>query len=55
MGPLVSGCNELWGFVGKKQQRLKPGDGADKGDQYVFVALDGVVQKVPFPGNTGNR
>ncbi len=32
--------DEAWSYVGKKQKRLKPTDGRDKGDQYVFVALD---------------
>src|SRR5438874_2427495 len=31
--------DELWPFVRKKQKRLKPTDGLDKGDQYVFVGL----------------
>lgn len=37
--PLIE-LDELWSFVGKKQRRLKPTDGADKGDQYIFTALD---------------
>lgn len=32
--------DELWSFVGKKQRRLTQRDGADKGDQYIFTALD---------------
>jgi len=32
--------DEAWSYVGKKQKRLTPADGRDKGDQYVFVALD---------------
>ncbi len=32
--------DEAWSYVGKKQKRLTPTDGRDKGDQYVFVALD---------------
>ena len=32
--------DEIWSYVGKKQKRLKPDDGADLGDQYVFTALD---------------
>jgi hypothetical protein len=29
-----------WSFVGKKQKRLRPEDGAEKGDQYVFIGMD---------------
>ena len=32
--------DELWGFVGKKQRRVGPGDPAWMGDQYIYVALD---------------
>ena len=32
--------DEVWAFIGKKQKRLKPGDSPEKGDQYLFVALD---------------
>lgn len=32
--------DELWSFVGKKQRRLTDRDGSDKGDQYIFTALD---------------
>ncbi|MBI1393636.1 MAG: transposase [Alphaproteobacteria bacterium] len=32
--------DEMWSFVGKKQRRTTPDDGADKGDQYIFTALD---------------
>lgn len=32
--------DEIWSYVGKKQKRTKPEDGADKGDQYTFTALD---------------
>ena len=31
--------DETWSFVGKKQRKLTPEDGSDKGDQYVFIAL----------------
>jgi hypothetical protein len=37
--PLIE-LDELWGFVGKKQRRLRPDDSADLGDQYTFLALD---------------
>lgn len=32
--------DELWSFVGKKQKRTTPDDGTDKGDQYIYTALD---------------
>lgn len=37
--PLLE-VDELWSYVGKKQRKLTKADGADKGDQYVFTALD---------------
>jgi transposase-like protein/IS1 family transposase len=33
-------CDEIWGFVGKKQKRVKPEDDSDLGDQYAFVAIE---------------
>ena len=33
-------ADELWTFVQKKQKRLKHDDPAERGDQYVWVALD---------------
>lgn len=33
-------CDEIWGFVGKKQKRVKPEDDPNKGDQYAFVAIE---------------
>jgi len=32
--------DEIWSYVGKKQKQLKETDNADKGDQYVFIAMD---------------
>ena len=32
-------CDEIWGYVGKKQKRVKPEDGDMVGDQYTFIAL----------------
>jgi len=32
--------DEIWGFIGKKERRLRPGDSPDFGDQYTFIALD---------------
>ena len=31
--------DEAWSFVGKKQRKLTPEDGADLGDQYVLIAM----------------
>lgn len=39
--PLIE-VDELWSCVGKKQRKLKPEDGPDKGDQYIFTALDAI-------------
>jgi len=39
--------DEIWTFVGKKQKQLKPTDGMEFGDQYVFVALDSDTKLVP--------
>lgn len=38
--------DEAWSYVGKKQKRLTETDGADKGDQYVFVALAGTAKAI---------
>lgn len=38
--------DEAWSFVGKKQRRVKPGDPADIGDQYVFLALAGSAKAI---------
>lgn len=46
--------DELWSFVGKKQRRLTEGDGPDKGDQYIFTALD-VTSKALFSYRIGKR
>jgi hypothetical protein len=32
--------DELWSYVGKRQRKVKPGDPADLGDQYVFIGID---------------
>lgn len=39
--PLIE-MDEIWSYVGKKQRRITPDDGADKGDQYIFTALDSI-------------
>jgi IS1 family transposase len=38
--------DEAWSFVAKKQARLTPEDGTDKGDQYVFVAIAGAAKAI---------
>jgi IS1 family transposase len=38
--------DELWAYVGKKQKRLKPGEHAEKGDQYTFLALDALNKAI---------
>jgi IS1 family transposase len=37
--------DEIWGYVGKKQKRTKPGE-TDKGDQYTFTALDATSKTI---------
>lgn len=46
--------DELWGFIGKKQRRVKPTDPADRGDCYTFLALD-VRGKAILSYRTGKR
>ena len=42
-------CDEIWTYVFKKQGRLKPKEKrGEKGDQYVFVALDRETKLVPI-------
>jgi IS1 family transposase len=38
--------DEAWSFCFKKQARLTPEDGADKGDQYVFLAIAGAAKAI---------
>ena len=33
-------CDEIFGFLGKKQKRVKPEDDQNLGDQYAFVAIE---------------
>lgn len=51
--PMIE-MDELWSFVGKKQKRLKPTDGQDKGDQYVFIAIAS-LQKAIISYQVGKR
>lgn len=38
--------DELWAYVGKKQARVEPGEVADKGDMYSFLALDATCKAI---------
>jgi len=41
-------CDEIWTYVAKKQKRLTPEEeNTEKGDQYVFVALDPRTKLIP--------
>jgi hypothetical protein len=41
-------CDEIWTFVAKKQKKLQPQEqNTEKGDQYVFVALDPRTKLIP--------
>lgn len=40
--------DEIWGFIGKKQKNLKPGDAENGlGDAWTFVAIDAETRMVP--------
>lgn len=38
--------DEAWSFVGKKQKKVTEDDGANKGDQYVFITLAGAAKAI---------
>lgn len=38
--------DETWSYVGKKQRKITPEDGTDKGDQYVFIALASTAKAI---------
>ena len=38
--------DETWSYVGKKQKKVSKDDGADVGDQYVFLALAGAAKAI---------
>jgi IS1 family transposase len=38
--------DEVWSYVGKKQRRMTADDSEEKGDQYVFTALDAVHKAI---------
>ena len=46
--------DEIWGFIGKKQKRVKPGEIA-KGDVWTFIALDSDTKLVPSYHVTQSR
>jgi transposase len=39
--------DEIWGFVGKKEKHLKPGDSAELGSVWTFCAIDAETKLVP--------
>jgi transposase-like protein len=40
-------CDEIWGFLMKKQRKVRKDDPADFGDQWIFVALDADTKLIP--------
>lgn len=40
-------CDEIWSYVRKKQNQLKPGESVRAGDFWTFVALDPETKLVP--------
>ena len=46
--------DEIWAYVGRKQERVKPEDGANIGDQYTFIALAGAAKAI-VSYRTGKR
>ncbi len=38
--------DEAWSYVGKKQRKVQPTDSTEKGDQYVFLALEGTHKAI---------
>jgi IS1 family transposase len=51
--PLIE-LDEIWSYVGKKQRRLAEGDSEEKGDCYVFTALD-ATRKAILSYHAGKR
>jgi transposase-like protein/IS1 family transposase len=39
--------DEIWGYCGKKQRRVRKGDSPEFGDRWVFVAIDAESKLVP--------
>ncbi|MEW6090981.1 MAG: transposase [Pseudomonadota bacterium] len=46
--------DEAWSYVGKKQRLVKPEDGREVGDQYIFLAMD-VTGKAILSYRVGKR
>lgn len=40
-------CDELWTFVGKRRNRVRPGDAAEAGDAWIWVGIDPDSKLVP--------
>ena len=41
-------CDEIWGFIGKKQKNIRPGDDRrELGDVWTFVSVDAESRMVP--------
>jgi IS1 family transposase len=39
--------DEIWGFIGKKERHLRPGDDSQLGDVWTFCAIDADTKLVP--------
>lgn len=39
--------DELWGFIGKKERHVRPGDNPQLGDVWTFCAIDADTKLVP--------
>lgn len=39
--------DEIWGFIGKKERHLRPGDSEQFGDVWTFCAIDSDTKLVP--------
>jgi IS1 family transposase len=40
-------CDEIWGYIGKKERHLRPGDDPQFGDVWTFCAIDADTKLVP--------
>lgn len=47
--------DEVWGFIGKKESRLKPGDDPQFGNVWTFCAIDAETKLVPAFRVDSNR
>ena len=39
--------DEIWGFIGKKERNVRPGDGSEVGSVWTFCAIDAETKLVP--------